>query len=374
MRRFTLGRRVRTHARGPQVKTPTLTPNALEPPNHTATLNAMIDALRHAPMETLPSKYWTHLNQLNVQQLADSGFENFKRTIAMNYFTWVVSPRHEQVKYLLRHVPPHAIPRAIAKALTAGFHPPLSPKRSLYYNLHTYLLWLYVAKRADSRLLNALEEPDEGNPPSLYWGGRKISQDLANSILEFSSIVGSGVNVAEIRTVMELGAGYGRTGYVFERLLPSIKYVVVDIPPALYISQRYLSSQFPEKRVFPFRPFENYAEIKEEYERAQIAFLLPQQLDALPAASVDLFVNISSFHEMRPEQIRYYFRHVQRLTRGYLYLKQWKTTRIPYDDIVLDEHDYPVPPSWQRIFWRDCAVQTSFFEALLKVAPSTCAA
>ncbi len=165
---------------------------------------------------------------------------------------------------------------------------------------------------------------------------------------------------------MELGAGYGRTAFVFQHCLPAARYVVVDIPPALYVSQRYFSGQFQGRRVFKFRPFQRYADVQEEFESAQLAFLLPHQLEQLPANSVDLFINISSFHEMRPEQLNYYFRQVERLTNGYVYLKQWKKTTIPVDGIVLEEKDYPVPPRWRPIFWRECQVQTRFFEALIK--------
>ena len=42
--------------------------------------------------EILPSRYWEELNSKNLEQLADSGFENFKRTVARNYFTWIVNP------------------------------------------------------------------------------------------------------------------------------------------------------------------------------------------------------------------------------------------------------------------------------------------
>jgi putative sugar O-methyltransferase len=335
-------------------------------PNSSDTLNEMIEALRGAGPETLPSDFWNSLNRLNLEQLADFGFENFKRTIARNYFTWVVSPRDDQIRYLVRQLPLWATARAARNALLGGTHPPISLKHSLYYNLLTYLLWEFVWRRSGLELVKQLEEPVEGNPPALRWKGRRISQDLANSILEYQSIVQSGIDLRGVRTIMELGAGYGRTAFVFQHGLPAARYMVVDIPPALFVSQRYLSGQFQERRIFSFRPFSRYADVKEELESAELAFLLPHQLEQLPPHSVDLFINISSFHEMRPEQLKYYFRQVQRLTNGYVYLKQWKKTTIPVDGVVLEEKDYPVPPSWRTIFWRECQVQTRFFEALLR--------
>ena len=93
----------------------------------------------------------------------------------------------------------------------------------------------------------------------------------------------------------ELGAGYGRLGYVVLEALPESKYTILDIPPALYLSQRYLTAFFPERPAFRFRPFRSYEAIAEEFEAASLRFLAPHQLELLPAKSFDYFVNISSF-------------------------------------------------------------------------------
>jgi len=164
--------------------------------------------------------------------------------------------------------------------------------------------------------------------------------------------------------VVELGAGYGRTAYVICKLVPGVRYVVVDIPPALYVSERYLSSQFGDRKIFRYRRFQDYAEVRTEMEAADLVFLLPSQLELLPAGSCDLFVNISSLHEMKPQSIAYYFAEVERLTRRWFFFKQWKSWTNPEDHLVIAEGDYPVNPRWRRIFWRESPVQTRFFEAL----------
>ena len=64
---------------------------------------------------------------------------------------------------------------------------------------------------------------------------------------------------------------------------------------------RYLASVFPERRVFRYRDFERFEDVAEEFDKAQIAFLLSCQLPRLPPKSTDLVLNISSLHEMRPE-------------------------------------------------------------------------
>lgn len=330
-------------------------------------LQLMLAELEDAPKEVLPSQYWRQLNARNLRQLTEEGYQTFKRTLARNYFTWLVSPLDAQITFLRRALPPTVIAKAAVHTLLTPKHPPLTWKQSMAYTFLTRLLWEYVSARDPERLLEKLEEPEEGNPPRLYRGGRLISQDLANAVLEYQSILQGPVSAAGVRTILELGPGYGRTAYVFLKLRPGVRYILVDIPPALYVAERYLSGLFPDRPVFRFRAFGAYEDVGEEMERAQIVFLMPHQMELMPAQSVELFVNISSLHEMRPEQVRYYFDQAARLTRGYFYFKQWRVSINPNDGITIREQDYPVPPSWTKLYWRPCRVQDYFFEALFEV-------
>ena len=69
-------------------------------------------------------------------------------------------------------------------------------------------------------------------------------------------------------------------------------------------------------------------EIKKEFEQSDIAFFLPYQLELLPQKISDLFINISSFHEMHPHQIELYFQCIDHLISKYVYIKQWKKEKI----------------------------------------------
>jgi putative sugar O-methyltransferase len=328
----------------------------------------MFDELKKAPTEMLPSKYWEHLNQRNLTQLDEDGYANFKRTLARNYFTWIVTPLDSQIRFLVRNVPAFAVAKAATRSLLSTAQRPLSWLQSLSLSFLTRLVWEYVSEQEPQ--LNTLDEPLDGNPPRVYWRGKLISQDLANSALEYRSILSGGVDESEIRTIVELGPGYGRTAFVFLTRMPGIRYVLVDIPPALAVSERYLSDVFPHRRVFRFRPFAKFEDVRAEFEAADIAFLLPHQLNLLPDRCADLFINISSLHEMRIDQINYYFAVIRRIVRKYCYLKQWRESKIPFENVVVRESDYPIPAEWVQRYWRSCAVQRRFFEALFEIAPA----
>lgn len=331
-------------------------------------LKDMLREMRFAPKEILPSKYWEELNKKNFAQLQQYGFNNFKRTIGLNYFTWLPIPIDSQIRYLLKNLPIKTTIPILFQTISSSSNPPLSRIQTWSYVLITRLLWEYALRNDLKKELYLLDEPKVGNPPDIRIKNKIISQDLANSFLEYNAIFDSKkMDPSKIKTIIELGSGYGRTAYVFLKLMPHAKYILVDIPPALYIAQKYFSKIFPRKKIFKFQSFKSFENVAKEFKEAQIIFILPHQLNLLPQNYADLFINISSLHEMRPEQITYYFKLIKRLTHYYFYFKQWKISKIPYDKIIIRENDYPIPRNWRQIYWRQCKVQSRFFEALFQV-------
>jgi len=330
-------------------------------------IREMFDEFPRFRPEILPSKYWEELNRKNLQQLAESRYENFKRTVARNYFTWIVNPLNKQIRFLMKEAGTWQSISYFMKALFAPRHEHFKKRHTVYYNVLTNLLWEYVEKHDDENLLGKLVEPAEGNPLDVRQNGRLISQDLANSVLEYKAILQPELDRQDVRTILELGPGYGRTAYVFLALQPGCRYILVDIPPALYVAQRYLTAVFPDRHVFPFRPIGSFEDVADEFNHSSIIFLTPNQLALLPDNATDLFINISSLHEMRMDQIRYYFTEIERLTRRYFYFKQWKETTVPFENENVREADYPVGEHWQLINRQQCEVQHMFFEALYEL-------
>ena len=193
-----------------------------------------------------------------------------------------------------------------------------------------------------------------------------MSQDLANSLIEYYSI-NKHFSFKNVRTVLEIGGGYGRNAHVILSLNPHAKIVLVDILPGLYIAQRYLSSIFKDHKIFKARDFSSYDEVKTKIEEASIVFLLPHQLSLMPNKYFDLSMNISSLAEMNVEQIEWYFTQINRLTRQCFYTKQWDVSKNPFDGLELKKSDYPYPDNWQPIYSRNCAVQKAFHETLYAV-------
>ena len=338
-------------------------------------LSAMLEEIRQAPPIVQPSRFWEHFTELNLRQLGEEGFSEFKRTVNRNYFqfqlTALRSPQYRAViRAWLAHPRPSALRARLAdriefKSEAVGrFGRGVGNKA---YAIYVALLWEYVRRRDHRHLLQHLDEPLLGHPVYINYRGRRVSEDLCNSVLEFTAITEAMPEGELQHPVIELRAGYGRRAWVFLSALPDVRYVVVDIPPALAIAERYLSTLFSDRRIFGFRRFENYTNVADEFKEAQIVFLTPNQLDLLPPQEVDLFVNVSSLHEMRPDQIEHYFAVIDMHCARRFYTKQWKRSVNELDDLVVSHDDYPVPAKWRVVFDRSHPVQVEFFEALYQL-------
>jgi putative sugar O-methyltransferase len=331
-----------------------------------ARIDAMFDGLAQGDPRARPSRCWEELNKLNLAQIGREGYPNFKRTLALNYFTWATMlPWNSQVAFLARFCSKRRLAAIVWRALTDSDTAIVGRVRRAAYDLISLLLWEYILQVVPAELLS-LREPSEGNALLVFpRPGMGVTQDLGNSILEYRSF---GPALPARPTIVELGAGYGRNAYVILNYKPDAKIIIIDIPPALWIAESYLSSMFPQKKVFRFREFADFKDVAIEFERADIVFLLSTQITLLPNDVADFVLNISSLHEMRPDQISFYFQQFDRLLRngGHMYTKQWRETKVLFEEVTLVERDYPLPAHWTTVFSRQAAVQTKFYEALYR--------
>jgi putative sugar O-methyltransferase len=341
-------------------------------------LPEMLEEMQTASELVRPSSFWVHINTINLDQLSTTGFKEFKRTVNSNYFQWLpTGPRDPQFRAVLRDWARHPSMAPLRARLVddeayadTRFGTRLNRRASRWgYAIYVAMLWDAVRRRVSSSVLERLDEPTVGNPLLVQHRGRLVTQDLCNSALEYATIRGE-APLPENARIVEVGAGYGRLAWVFLSEMPDVRYLVVDIPPALAIAEEYLSGLFPDRTVFPFRRFTRFEDIAREFEGAQIAFMTPNQLDLLPELGSDLFVNVSSFHEMRPDQIEHFFSLIDLHCRGFFYSKQWRAWSNPHDAVEIGESSYPVRAHWRKIFQRRHPIQRGFFESLHDVDPS----
>lgn len=340
-------------------------------------LAEMLREVECAPELHRPSPHWQDLGGEHLRRLEAWGFENFKRTISIRYFGWRLHGlfAHQYwpvAKYWLSHRD-----WSVFGGATSDYRSPRGRGIHSMGTVHGWLYQVYVAMLANFvweqdpwKLMQVLEEPALGNPFTVRFRDRWVSQDLCNSIHEFYSAwdcEGWGKRPA---VVAEIGAGYGRLADVFLRALPGVSVCVVDLPPALFLAQEYLGRLFPNDQIFRFRPFQSYSEVKDEFESARIRFLMAHQLALLPAKTFDLVINISSLHEMTRPQIEHYYREIDRVCRGRFYTKQYLRSRERENRHIIRHDEYPVPATWTRLRHRRHPIQSWFYDELYDVGPT----
>ena len=336
-------------------------------------LEAMIAEINSAAPMFRPSKLWERFARQHAGEIDKYGFAQMKKTLAMNYFNFALVGIFAQsigpaLWDWIRH--PRGNPLA-ARMVDDPEAPPTLKYTGLagkIYAVYVALLYGQASSRDRDRLLDKIAEPRFGGPHLVRLSsGQTTSQDLCNSIFEYYSIVnGNGANPD--RPIIEIGAGYGRLAYVFLKARPGCKYWIVDLPPALYVSQQYLSAVLPDRKVFTFRHFETFDEVAAEVEASDICFFSANQLQLLPDKSAGMFIAISNLHEMKREQIDFYFDEVDRVTHGVFYTKQWLSSRTTVEEgFVLRRGEYPIKPAWRNIYDERHPLQSWFFHALYAV-------
>ena len=224
----------------------------------------MVAEIGASPDLYKPSRFWDDLNPVNTGWLNEFGLDNFKRTVSQNYFNWlIVSHRDVQFRAAAREWLRRPTLRPLLTRMESpellrtviGLENAFGKRAQLTYCLFVAMLWDVTSRHDPLGLTKKLEEPTLGTPLGIVSAGRRVSQDLANSIREYNAIAHWSVGRAGKRTtIAELGAGYGRLAHV-ALTNRNNRYFVFRLPPALFVSQWYLSRLFPDRKVFSFRHF-----------------------------------------------------------------------------------------------------------------------
>lgn len=324
-----------------------------------AMLEAVNKELASVPA-VMPSKFWVSHASEHVDWLVKFGFSNFKRTVSHNYYNWLtLNVNDKQIRRLLDLWPVHGSSEALADEMEdmtlPGSLPMLTAFNSAdaqrFYKLGVSLLWDYTLQTDNHGLLRTIAEPVTGNPLRITRRGRILSQDLAHSVRERNLILdtsGLSANSENPIVIGELGAGHGRLAHLFS-MSTNCKYIIFDITPALLVSQWYITSLFPNEKIFKFRHFDHFEEIAEELSECRFGFFASSQLEKFPEIYFHLFINVCSLMEMRVDTINYFFREIDRVTNGFFYTKQWLVQNNRQDNVVIKREDYPIPPSWTRL-------------------------
>ncbi len=173
--------------------------------------------------------------------------------------------------------------------------------------------------------VSSVSESNVGNPTDYYnFDSKNYSCSFLNYLLGINFLKNN-VETKNLKSVFEIGGGYGTLGEILLKSDENIFYLNVDIPPVSAVSTYYLSEVFGEENILSYndsRVMEiiDIDEIKKKY---KAAVLCPWQLPKLKG-SFDLFVNFMSFQEMEPHIVKNYISIAEKHTNSYVLLRNSK--------------------------------------------------
>ena len=314
-------------------------------------IDAMSAALSRQPEHDLygPAKFWESLGEKHKALIRDHGFGKFKQTINFEYHQWeVLSLRDPKIRNLMRQLlKSGSLPNGLVRAkIDAKQVAGIEQIKPTAYAAFMGLLWQYALLKDQLGCLEVCSEPMLGDPIPVTYQGKLISQDLATSSLELNRIA-QHVDMSQVKTIAEIGAGYGRLAYLVMIRFPGLEYSIFDVPPALAISQNYLASTLGEDAVDLFR--EDAVVPEEDSPRnSKVKAFLPHQMKLFPDDYFDLVINISSFDEMPREQIENYISLIDQKCARWLYLKGHVKAAAAFSGGGVAQ--FPYPSNWKLIY------------------------
>lgn len=172
----------------------------------------------------------------------------------------------------------------------------------------------------------------------------------------------------KVKTILEIGAGYGNLAHKLKFLYPNVKYIIVDLPEVLLIQHYFINKNNPQckiKNLLDYQdiPYSNANEIDCD------VLLVPFKAHKKIKINFDVAINTRSFGEMPKEVLHDYIAWVEKninhkgllyTTNRYVFTKSIDKNKI---------RDYPFDDHWDPVISQPQWLQTHLHEFMLQRVP-----
>jgi putative sugar O-methyltransferase len=274
-----------------------------------------------------PTNYWEVEEKVLMPAIRREGITHFRESYNSAFVTFGVTSIPQ---VLTEGFLPRAIPSRIAfktlKMLGLDellFRNHIAEHRRTLAAFQNMCFQLVLQRDADKEVLT-VSDSGLANPRDLFSPEGHKEREYTIAFLRYFLQylwLKQFVDFKRIKTILELGSGYGGQAEVVCKLHPHIKYIICDIPPQVYIAEQYLKSCFPgEVMSYSETARLNSIDISDTRSK-RIVVLASWQIERV-IGKVDLFWNSASLQEMEPNVVRNYISILQSLTSQYVYLLQ----------------------------------------------------
>ena len=292
-------------------------------------LNLMLKDYNNQEFLYKPGPYWENYSARITKAIKYYGLKNFKsNSLILNGYDEAIpiSPFDlvptSPLKHMIRKIAQNPI-------LSKFFHYPYDLKTIIKYSDHLFnQIVNYKSKYYNnilndwySKFLNKYSLPNTlaGKPHiinTILLNNNKIGAEYLTAFIDIHNY-SKVVNFDKIKTVFEIGGGYGAFAHSLLTIFPNIKkYIYLDIPPILYVGTQYLKYFFG-KNVKDYRQTSKYKKIHfSSDDKIEIIALCPWQIEMVEA-EVDFFWNSYSFQEMTRDILVNYLNYIQYFLKNY---------------------------------------------------------
>lgn len=245
-----------------------------------------------------------------------------------------------------------------------------SPRDAKLLRYSCWMLYQNVKSRDKYGLLDKVTAGSEIETGlSFEFEGKRISWDILISLDTLYAIAEVDNSIfTDSVVVADIGAGWGRIGYVLMLANPKAKYVILDLPQVLLVSSVYLPKRLPNKSFLTYEESRSIKTFnKASFNNKDAAFLGTFDLDKFDDKSIDFVINVASFQEMTEEQVELYFNKIDQKLKGIFYTQQlWKSTTHLYNVGEISGYEkFPFRPTWikkslKSATWSDLYFETTF--------------
>jgi len=243
------------------------------------------------------------------------------------------------------------------------------------YRYYRYSMWMLYCKIKEKDTFNVLDKVQSPLPNKSrfvnFFDKHKLSWDILLSIDNLYSIYESYPSIfTDPVVVVDLGAGWGRIGYVLKKINPKCTYIVIDLPESLILSQSRLPQLLSDETVLKYQEIRGIPLIsKDILKKKGLCFCGTHDLKRFEDYSIDVFINLQSFQEMTEEQVNAYFHYINKKVKGVFFTSQyWYYPELYQKYNVIEKYeDYPFFESWKQEYLHTSNYTSRYFETLFYV-------
>jgi len=276
-----------------------------------------------------PTNYWANYERDILPELKTLGLHDFRRRHSLNLVKFGATDLEPYSTFL--SLPPSYLTLRI---LQMSLKVSLKIKGMLAHlannifdaNLSLYQRAEKYGKRHSARPPSLFEASLDGNPENVFSVNGKIyTCSLLDYYVQYAYCCRF-MNFDSIGSIMELGCGAGKQAEVIKKLHPHMCFYLSDLPHALYVCEKYLSSLFPES-VVSYRQTRTIRTIPEPQE-GKIFIIGNWKIPELENLHYDLFWNSDSLDTMEPNVVLNYLKYVNQQATKYVFLNERFTKQV----------------------------------------------